>query len=89
MAVGKLGVPALAGHALRSDVHGASVIRALPLETGRRHVDLRVLVPPVRVWVGGGGRNRGRDQIGFLRMRKGERVNESRREGKRGGRLIL
>lgn len=54
MAVGKLGVPALAGHALRSDVHGASVIRALPLETGRCHVDLRVLVPPVRVWVGGG-----------------------------------
>lgn len=52
MAVGKLGVPALAGHALRSDVHGASIIRALPLETGRCHVDLRVLVPPVRVWVG-------------------------------------
>lgn len=52
MAVGKLGVPALTGHALRSDVHGASVIRALPLETGRCHVDLRVLVPPVRVWGG-------------------------------------
>lgn len=87
MAVGKLGVPALAGHALRSDVHGASVIRALPLETGRRHVDLRVLVPPVRVWVGGrGGGNGGRHQIGFRRMRKGERVNERRREGERGGR---
>lgn len=55
MAVGKLGVPALAGHALRSDVHGASVIHALALETGRCHVDLRVLVPPVRAWVGGGG----------------------------------
>lgn len=55
MAVGKLGVPALAGHALRSDVHGASVIRALALETGRCHVDLHVLVPPVRVWVGVGG----------------------------------
>lgn len=52
MAVGKLGVPALTGHALRSDVHGALVIRALPLETGRCHVDLRVLVLPVRLWGG-------------------------------------
>lgn len=47
--MGKLGVPALAGHALRSDVHGAAVIRALPLETGRCHVDLSVIVPGVGV----------------------------------------
>lgn len=56
MAVGKLGVPALTGHTFGSHVHGASVIHAFPLETGRCHVDLRVLQPPVRVWVGKGGR---------------------------------
>lgn len=47
--MGKLGVPALAGHALRGDAHGASVVRPLPLETGRCHVDLGVLVPRVGV----------------------------------------
>lgn len=52
MVVGKLGVPALTGHALWSDVHGASVIHALPLETGCCHVDPGVLVPLVRVWGG-------------------------------------
>lgn len=40
--MGKLRVPALTRHTLGSDVHCASVIRALPLDTGCCRIGIRV-----------------------------------------------
>lgn len=81
--MGKLGVPALAGHALRGDVHGASVIRPLPLETGHCHVDLSVLVPRVGVW--GGNEDIRLDFCTLERESALTRARQGGRESKKGG----
>lgn len=47
--MGKLGVPALTCHTLWSDIHCASVICALSLDTGYCYIDICVLTW-VRVW---------------------------------------